>query len=46
MTVALVALLLGGVLLYAGLQGKSVTRLLLGDSQVPQPNRPLNQAGG
>ncbi len=49
MTVALLALLAGGVLLYAGVKGKSVTSLLQGDSQTAAVNTSLAaepKAGG
>ena len=42
MTVALVALFVGGILLYAGITGRSVTALLTGDNSVLQPNQPLD----
>ncbi len=45
MIVALLALFAGGILLYAGVKGKSVQALLLGNSQAPQANQPLNQGG-
>lgn len=41
MTVALVALFVGGILVYAALKGKSVTALLLGDSQTAATNQGL-----
>ncbi len=41
MTVALVCLLVGGVLLYAGITGRSVTSLLRGDSTAAAPNTKL-----
>lgn len=42
MTVALVALFVGGILIYAGITGRSVTALLTGDNSVLQPNQPLD----
>lgn len=41
MTVALLAIFVGGILMYAAIKGKSVTSLLLGNSQVEQANAPL-----
>lgn len=41
MTVALAAILAGALLVYAGVKGKSVTALLLGNSQVDQGNQSL-----
>lgn len=41
MTVALVALLFGAMLIYAGITGRSVTALALGDSQTQAPEHPL-----
>lgn len=40
MTVALLAIFVGGILLYAGIKGKSVTALLLGNSQTAAPSNP------
>lgn len=39
MIVALITLGLGGVLLYAGITGKSVQALLLGDNQTTTKNK-------
>ncbi len=40
MIVALLAFLVGGVLLYAGVTGRSVTHLLQGDSQTRAAGNP------
>lgn len=42
MTLALLALLVGGALLYAGIKGISVQRALLGDNRAIQPNQQLS----
>jgi len=40
-TLALILVAVGGVLVYAAITGKSVTRLLVGDNQTPSTNRAL-----
>lgn len=45
MTVALAALFVGGILVYAGLKGRSVKAMLLGDNTRGVPNASLNVEG-
>lgn len=42
MTLALALVLLGAVLIYAGVTGRSVTSLLVGGGSKPAENRPVS----
>lgn len=41
MTLGLLALFVGGILLYAGIKGRSVSRMLIGDNQAAKANEAL-----